>query len=698
LKHSSNLANLINVAATLIVCPDHIARQWREEFHHFLDEKEYEEDKILLISKYGDLSRLTIKDMQTARVVIVSWKVLAHSAYVSDLAKFAALPEPVMTKGRAFDAWLDYAVEGIPARLKELKESGVLKFKEDTPGKLNDRLIDPKFQAVVPIKIGHGSAYQSYDSSSSTLGRKAAIPIPRNNSTQKSRAHSEVADVDWTAFPTPLLQLFRFNRVVVDEYHYLYTSLDHYPTYAAVKKINAHKRWILSGTPALASFSDVSQIATLLGVKIGRDIWERSSSTPLERRLALDQTEVEKFLSRTQIMSRQWHEARHYRAQAFLDKFARQNAPSLKHIDCIEILQPVKLGMAHQLVYLELSQHLTSLRMQLKKQKPGKGSKSRPENPRDARVEISLRKSETAEEALINAALEFTTEAGDSGLDALMDTRRKQIEDARMEIYNLLRQANSVQVHSNISTGVYPDMKELFRIKRGLGDGDAALEVSKLLRKAEGAKRVLPMKRKTTDAVKELKGLTGDIYATAQELTTRMRSYRFIESIQLFFPTILDRRWTSGRAGCSLPTCSRAISSRFLVDNCGHMVCKACLAARAHADSCPYEGCYVPVQASNLINISELGLSTNDLVGKSFGKKLDEVCQLVKGLPREDQCIVFVSNKSTIDTLGQAFTYHQITHHRSSVDTIHDFQNMKDPKKMKKVLILALGGVEASGV
>jgi hypothetical protein len=127
-------------------------------------------------------------------------------------------------------------------------------------------------------------------------------------------------------------------------------------------------------------------------------------------------------------------------------------------------------------------------------------------------------------------------------------------------------------------------------------------------------------------------------------------------------------------------------------------VCKACLAAREHEDSCPYEGCHVPVQASNLIDISELGLTANDLAEKSFGKKLDDVCQLVNSLPREDQSIVFVPNESTIDTLGQVFTYHQISHHRSSAESIHDFQNMKDPKKMKRVLILTLGDVEASGV
>jgi hypothetical protein len=165
--------------------------------------------------------------------------------------------------------------------------------------------------------------------------------------------------------------------VVIDEYHYLSEKKkkkpgepqeENYPAYAALKKLSAHKRWILSGTPALSNFTDVNEIANLLGVTLGRDIFtNNSTATLLEKRLALDRTDVEKFLFRIENMTYQWHEVRHQRAQLFLNDFVRQNSPSLEHIDSTEALRPVELSAAHQAVYLELSQHCIALQMQVKR-------------------------------------------------------------------------------------------------------------------------------------------------------------------------------------------------------------------------------------------------------------------------------------------------------------------------------------------
>jgi hypothetical protein len=98
-------------------------------------------------------------------------------------------------------------------------------------------------------------------------------------------------------------------------------------------------------------------------------------------------------------MSTQWHAARHNRAQEFLNYFVRQNEADLVHITCNENLLPIKLDAAHHAVYLELSQHLISQQMQIKKM--SKKSMS----DRSGRVDESLNGSESAEEALVNSAL-----------------------------------------------------------------------------------------------------------------------------------------------------------------------------------------------------------------------------------------------------------------------------------------------------
>jgi hypothetical protein len=98
----------------------------------------------------------------------------------------------------------------------------------------------------------------------------------------------------------PLFHLFRFNRLVVDEYHYLDDSKASKNNMAAVsiKKVASHKRWVLSGTPALTNFSDVDEIATFLGVKLGRDFFgDGMVTTSTEKVRRNDQTDVENFLS-----------------------------------------------------------------------------------------------------------------------------------------------------------------------------------------------------------------------------------------------------------------------------------------------------------------------------------------------------------------------------------------------------------------
>jgi hypothetical protein len=47
----------------------------------------------------------------------VSWTLFAEEAYVSELARFTAMPKPLMTCRRGFSCWLDKAVGEIPSQL-----------------------------------------------------------------------------------------------------------------------------------------------------------------------------------------------------------------------------------------------------------------------------------------------------------------------------------------------------------------------------------------------------------------------------------------------------------------------------------------------------------------------------------------------------------------------------------------------------
>lgn len=105
--------SLITLAATLVICPPQIARQWKKELESWLDDTD--EYKILLLENYSDLYTHTRESFGTAHVIIVSWTVLADERYVAQLARFSGMPSPAVTWGRGFEIWVDSVVKDIPS-------------------------------------------------------------------------------------------------------------------------------------------------------------------------------------------------------------------------------------------------------------------------------------------------------------------------------------------------------------------------------------------------------------------------------------------------------------------------------------------------------------------------------------------------------------------------------------------------------
>jgi hypothetical protein len=150
------------------------------------------------------------------------------------------------------------------------------------------------------------------------------------------------AEFDWRETRYPLVHMFEWNRVIIDEF--TYTKDRAYPSMIAIP---TRKRWILSGTPPLSSFADVKTYSPLLGVQLGIDedgfrssknarlnaiIRERTgklSLSPYHPTSTLyaqpDVFEaVEKFQPLATRRTAAWHEERHGVAQRFLDQFMRK--------------------------------------------------------------------------------------------------------------------------------------------------------------------------------------------------------------------------------------------------------------------------------------------------------------------------------------------------------------------------------------
>ena len=710
--------SLINIAATLIVCPPHIAPQWRAEFSKFVKTKGFTLDDVLLIEDYAGLKNLKMDHLRKIKAVIVAWTVFADEEYISQLARFTAMPEPALTSRRAFDTWLSRASDEIPDRLTAFRGQSYQEFRQSTAELLRARLQQPQFQATLPLKIGHGSAYESF---------KSTQPSSKshNSMTRNKASFTEKASRSYPLKEVPLLHLFKFNRIVVDEYHYLNDEKNkNFLSAISVKKIAAHKRWVLSGTPAMANFSDIDQIASFLGISLGRTfLGDGTITTQAEKLVKADQTPVEDFLSRTEIKTRQWHQARHDRAQAFLNIFVRQNEAELQHIACSEMLLPVKLDAAHYAVYLELSQHLIAQKMQLKKLSKRMGS------DKTERLNDSLNNSGSAEIALMKSALLFRTCGGQSGLQGLRMKRAKQRQEAEVDLESILCglealmpaekkklrhlfERNRVVFNSRVDesfVALYIRFKEDIGQRDWLGDDESSNSIRYLLERA--------MKKPNQKKFAGLKGLSDEkrqrivkqelsrVRELARELVMRMRSERFMDAVEEASSQLTSK--ATQRRKCSAPYCIGASTREdmHIITQCGHTACKRCLENRTDDEGCVHPSCNSPVHETNIVRMSDLSLIEDQSSHEGFGKKLTAIAKLVLGLPDDDQGIVFVQNEDFVGIIGDIFnsfgiTYHLITQNKvaQSARNIEDFKTNRDAGKRKKMLILNLGSESAAGV
>lgn len=110
---------------------------------------------------------------------------------------------------------------------------------------------------------------------------------------------------------SPPIEMFCFNRVVVDEYTYL-TGRAKAVVTTGLRAVN---RWCLSATPPLSSFEDIKTIASVLHVNLGKS----APKSQNEKR----SSSAEMFHSYREIHSPHWHKWRNEVAQQFLDRFVR---------------------------------------------------------------------------------------------------------------------------------------------------------------------------------------------------------------------------------------------------------------------------------------------------------------------------------------------------------------------------------------
>ena len=257
-------AGKIPTQATLIIMPPHLVKQWRSEIEKFVPELL---ESVLVIENPNHFAKLSIKEIQEAKIVLVSWGVTNKIKYRKLLATLSGIVEPVDNPGpREFNAWYKNGIESLKGSVEKLQNDpkGLISYLQT---KWETNLEAARSADVrVPSKHITGALYVNSDK------RKTAAPKKKKAapaSDAQSFDHSSIKfgeDGEWKSMMNALLELFYWLRVIIDEHTYSDGLIG-----VVLSHILAKYYWLLSGTPALGGHGDIKALASLLRINLGVD-------------------------------------------------------------------------------------------------------------------------------------------------------------------------------------------------------------------------------------------------------------------------------------------------------------------------------------------------------------------------------------------------------------------------------------------
>ncbi|KAF8446480.1 hypothetical protein BGX38DRAFT_1271075 [Terfezia claveryi] len=530
-KIQSPNVGCIPVKATLIVVPPHLTNQWPSEITKFTGSKY----RVIRIQSQLHLNQLSVNDIMRADIIVVACGLFKSDKYLANLAGFAGASSPPSGDGRRFNAWLKVALGKLRGHVDELKDNGAEAVTELIDS-ARQRMKEEAEEAFIQGKRLKGAAYREAQESAQSIGVKAAPgaagkkkkPSPKRKREESDDDESMEAEFieessdgvvvkkgkkaggagaskastrgveagdpwklrsgtvkrDWKNMQAPPLDIFHFNRLVVDEYTYLKGQI-----HSGITSLRSTYKWVLSGTPPLDDFADVKTISVFLGIHLGIDdgaAVKRENMKKIEK----EKTAVEKFNSFREVRSPAWHERRHAVAQIFLNQFVRQNIAEIDEIPFEEHIVPIHLPAAERAIYLELEHHLQALDMNIKKGKVKSG------NDREKRLQESLGESASAEEALLKRSSHFDLDITEKdqenalracevivrdrtkGLASLMDELRGKLK-AQFDLQNSI---GGLTAADETFFGTYVRVTR----EKGVGDGDASRHMKGLIDVARG--------------------------------------------------------------------------------------------------------------------------------------------------------------------------------------------------------------------
>ncbi|KAK5711670.1 hypothetical protein LTR17_018305 [Elasticomyces elasticus] len=638
-------------SATLIVCPGTLVQQWRDE----IADKLCYEDGVITIFRQSDLDRHTISDFENAKIIIMNRSIFSNDTYVERLATFAATSGPASrTGGRAFAKWLQFATDQIPEHLKIMNDSGVQALKQHINSKFKQHVESASSESLtmVPSRRLHGKDYAA-----------------QNGKPQAKKQKTSSTALDTTNVHRPLFEMFYFNRVIVDEFHQFENKELHF-----LASLRADKRWGLSGTPALDDLYDVAQLASIIGVplRVGSDARGVMTVKNIARMRA-DLTDFERFDAMRVLPSTSMHDRLCETHQLFLDTFVRRNWIDFAEMRVQSWLHPATLDLDHCALYTELSQHLNSSDMRIKRGK--KGGKDSKTTDREDRLYRATNTSNDGEEALSKTAA-----ASDRviGLDAAVKIREEQVKETLRDLRHAIAAA-------------YPKEPEPFQTWRqsieanDLKDKETITSIKGLLTaiptyvaptKAKSAKRKRKTESEDEDEDEEVeidngdgqkkKGkspLTSDVNLFSKRLVVAKRSLRYLHNVQRVQQHVTDPE--ARLKQCQSINCQQLLRPEddiAVSAFCGHLVCKSCYGRlrEMHSTHCPEADCSCSMEDYHLLWKSKMG-DLDVTQSTPYGAKLDKAMDLIAHIRgKHEQVVLFIQYATQFDEVARALKDRQL--------------------------------------
>ncbi|KAH0366937.1 hypothetical protein KCU65_g4926, partial [Aureobasidium melanogenum] len=674
---------LISIAATLVICPQILVDQWEMEVKEHIPMDD--ESEVIVIKTIGEFVKQKRECFEKAKIIILDKRVLQLSSdYLKQLAMFTAMPKYTGRSNRALQLYLREATSRIPEHLRILgvgDSQGARKLQKHLTKLYEETLRDPNYREYAKeSKRLKGKAYAKRKKDDS-----AASGLAKENIDEERRYKAEDKYM--------LLEMFQFNRLVVDEFSY--TESHELMMYC---NINASKRWALSATPRLKDTYDVSRMALFLGISlpIGASAPGLLSSANMSA-LRKDLTNVEQFETFREMPSRTTQESIHDLAQDFINTFLRQNLMRHDQFPYDDQILPITLYADNRLVYTDLSQKFNSQDMRIRK-------------GRNKAADLSIMpKVTTAEEALLCTAAVYDplkqlpqgTVQGDvsSGLEALV----KRCEDECNTARDSLRGKIKVCIRNSGKSKIFSKWVDDVMATNAFGDRAVAEEIEEMARvlpaeiaadiaaekaEAKSKKRKLaetltedpvddngemdsdeetdnPDQPKTAleDHLKEQNTTTGKLKDHISKAVSHAKAYASSTRALRFVNNALKHE-NRHQLDCDGWECNNTIDDSCNLQvsaNCGHTLCSDCIEASKNLlGICPVDGCEKDVKSYHLLDLSKLGHS----VVSKYGSKADGLVKLLEDIATQgQQAILFVQFAHQIEDMIKILAAGDISYH-----------------------------------